>query len=548
MTNYLRDALNTRQTPQTKKIPGSTQVSNSEGGYVWQVDDFSRLHRFLILGSEGGSYYAGEHKLTKENAEVVLRCIEQDGPRVVSIVREISTDGRAPKNDPAIFALALCTAANDEATRKAALEAIPAVCRIGTHLFTFAEFVEQFRGWGRGLRRAIGNWYADKEPEQLAYQLVKYRQRNGWSHRDTLRLAHPIAEDIEHKLLYDWTVTLTGQSEREHTKLNESLPPIIHGFEAAQAAKTPKETAALVREYGLPREALQTEHLNDNEVWQAMLDAGMPMTALVRNLATMSKNGLLTNTSDATTQVVAQLKNGEAILKSKIHPLQVLAAALTYSAGRSIRGSATWSPAGRITDALDEAFYLSFGNVEPTGKRRLIAFDVSASMTWDNINGVPGLTPRVASSAMALVAMKTGDPYEVVAFSAARSGGWGSSGIEVIDLSPRQRLNDVVRQVDGLYAGRTDCSLPMQWADQSNREFDVIEIYTDSETYAGTPHPAQALANYRAHKNLDTKLVVYGMVSNGFSIADDNDPGMLDVVGFDTAVPNLVAAFIDGGF
>jgi 60 kDa SS-A/Ro ribonucleoprotein len=133
--------------------------------------------------------------------------------------------------------------------------------------------------------------------------------------------------------------------------------------------------------------------------------------------------------------------------------------------------------------------------------------------------------------------------------------GWNSRGargnpenLSVLDLSPRQRLNDVVRQVSGLPFGGTDCALPMLWADANKRDFDVIEVYTDSETWAGGIHPSQALVEYRQTRGLDTKLVVYGMVSNGFSIADPNDPGMLDVVGFDTAVPNLVAAFIDGGF
>ena len=39
------------------------------------------------------------------------------------------------------------------------------------------------------------------------------------------------------------------------------------------------------------------------------------------------------------------------------------------------------------------------------------------------------------------------------------------------------------------------------------------------------------------------KLVVVGMVSNGFSIADPNDAGMLDAVGFDTATPAVIADF-----
>jgi 60 kDa SS-A/Ro ribonucleoprotein len=37
--------------------------------------------------------------------------------------------------------------------------------------------------------------------------------------------------------------------------------------------------------------------------------------------------------------------------------------------------------------------------------------------------------------------------------------------------------------------------------------------------------------------------VVVGMLSNGFSIADPAAGGMLDVVGFDTATPQLIADF-----
>ena len=36
------------------------------------------------------------------------------------------------------------------------------------------------------------------------------------------------------------------------------------------------------------------------------------------------------------------------------------------------------------------------------------------------------------------------------------------------------------------------------------------------------------------------------MVSNGFTIADPADAGMLDVVGFDMATPRLIADFARG--
>ena len=56
----------------------------------------------------------------------------------------------------------------------------------------------------------------------------------------------------------------------------------------------------------------------------------------------------------------------------------------------------------------------------------------------------------------------------------------------------------------------------------------------------------QALEQYRQKFGIPAKLIVVGMTSNGFSIADPNDAGMLDVVGFDTATPNIISEFAVG--
>src|SRR5690606_8097822 len=101
----------------------------------------------------------------------------------------------------------------------------------------------------------------------------------------------------------------------------------------------------------------------------------------------------------------------------RVHPIQVLSALETYRRGHGVRGNLVWSPNTAIVDALDDAFYASFGSVEPTGKRRLVALDVSGSMGSGYIAGVPGLTPRTASMAMAMVTCKTEAETLVVGFT-----------------------------------------------------------------------------------------------------------------------------------
>jgi len=543
----------TKRVPQWAPLRG--QVQNSNAGYAWPVDDWSRLRRFLILGSQGGSYYASEWALTRENAKAVERAVRADGTRAVAEIVAVSRAGRAPKNDPALYALALAAGLGDEATRKAALEALPQVARTATHLFQFASFVEGFRGWGRSLRRAVGRWYAAQPVDALAYQAVKYRRREGVTHRDLLRLAHP-AQSVsagnptlevteEHRALFEWIVR-GGDTA--------GLPRLVEGFVRAQAAGSPKETAALVREYRLPREALQPEHLTSANVWDALLD-DMPMTALVRNLATMTRVGVVAPGSAGTARVVAQLGDAERIRRARVHPIALLVALRTYAAGRGVRGRSTWTAVREIVDALDAAFYTAFANVEPTGKRLLLALDVSGSMAGGSVAGASGLSPRDASAALALVTAATESQYEVLGFYAGRGGfrsgrklghGWGDDGVTPLPLSPRQRLDDAIKAVSNLPFGGTDCALPMRYAQAHEREVDTFVIYTDSETWAGDIHPSQALRDYRRASGIDARLVVVGMVSNGFSIADPDDQWMLDVVGFDTATPQLISDFARG--
>ncbi len=542
---YLKNTLNRKKTPQSQPIPGATQVANSAGGFSFAVDDWTRLSRFLVLGTEGGSYYASAQKLTLDNVDAVRRCIASDGPRVVREVIAVSEAGRAPKNDPALFVLAMCASFGDDATRRTALAVLPKVARIGTHLFHFAEYVDGMRGWGRGLRQAVAAWYNVMPAETLAYQAIKYQQRDGWSHRDLLRLAHPVPPTEQHLGVYHWmTQGWPGVGAEPHPDAALSR---IWAMERAKKADSASEIVTLIRDYRLPREAVPTNWLNKPIVWDALL-AEMPMTALIRNLATLTRIGLLTTQSEATRRVITQITDGARLQKARVHPIAVLAALKTYAQGHGERGQNTWHPVAPIVDALDTAFYASFGNVPSTGKRWLLAMDVSGSMGSGNIAGVPGLTPRIASAAMALITAATEPQHQMVAFSAGANGiggQWdgGQSGMTPLTITSRQRLDDVLKTVNAIPMGGTDCALPMVWALQQKIETDAFVIYTDSETWAGKPHPVQALREYRQRMGIPAKLIVVGMISNGFSIADPDDAGMLDVVGFDTATPTLMSDF-----
>lgn len=572
----LKNAANRKKTKQTEKIPGAKQVQNNAGGYVYKITDWARLERFLILGTDGGTYYATEHKLTTDSVDSLRACMIENPIKYIDTIVNLSLSGRAPKNDPAIFALALFfgeyTGQVDNA-RGVAQMALPKVCRTGTHLFQFVGYVTGMRGWGRGLRTAVADWYSSMPVDQLAYQIVKYAQRDGWSHMDLLRLSHPKPPSAGSEM----------QALLRHVVGKEvnidSLPDIVV---AADYVKTlnayteapNKETGtkgkadvaarkALIRyitDHNLPREVVPTEFFNFPEVWEALLQK-MPITATIRNLGKMTQVGLLKPLSAATKLVNERLSNLDILRKGRVHPLNVLIAARTYGGGRGGRSFAArgvgleWTPVQQIIEQLDETFYLAFKTIEPTGKRFYLGIDISGSMDGGTVAG-SALTPREASVAMAMVTMRTEKQYEIMGFTAGggtvrnnakrshyRSGDYGLTKIEITSKMLLPRACEIAR---ALPMGGTDCALPILDAMQRKLEVDAFITYTDNETWAGDIHPSQALEQYRQKTGIDAKLVAVGMTATEYSIAKDDDFNSMNVVGFDSAAPALISNFVSG--
>jgi 60 kDa SS-A/Ro ribonucleoprotein len=557
-------------TDQQMEVPGKTQVKNSAGGFVFKISPLEQLKRFLILGTEGGTYYATEAKLTLENAKNVIGLIKTNGLEVVRTTVEISDAGRAPKNDQAIFVMALACTYGDADTKKAAYDSLTKVCRIGTHIMQFCGAVNDMRGWSGGLRKAVSNFYTQRSVDGLAMQLVKYRDRAGWTHEDVLRLAHTSSKDPQVNALLRWATTFQDE-DMKATKvedLNEvlrskvaknrkasavgDLHPLVLAYEQARrlasavvagdtevkaglSKATVKQAVSLIKDAKLPWEALPTEFLKEPAVWEALLP-NMGFTALIRNLGRLTSIGVLSNSlSDSTRLVVSKLTDKDGLNKARVHPFQVLLALSTYDAGQGVKGSLSWSPVRAVSDALDEAFYLSYEALPRMSQRVLVGLDVSGSMGSTIANS--HLSAREGAAAMVMTRLRTAPFCEVMAFQ---------NSFVPLKVSKNEKLSAFCHKVDRLSFGSTDCAQPMLYALERKIPVDLFEVYTDNETWSGRIHPFQALKKYRQAMGIDAKLVVVGMTATEFSIADPSDRGMLDVVGFDAAAPEVIQQFADG--
>jgi hypothetical protein len=316
----------------------------------------------------------------------------------------------------------------------------------------------------------------------------------------------------------------------------------------------------LVQDHGLVREHIPTHLLNSSDLWKELLiskgangkQEGMPIEALIRNLGKMSSLPNFMG-ADNTMTICRRLSGEEDIQRSRIHPFKVLVGSLTYGAGKALKGTLSWPVSSQVRDTLTYTFLKAFKNVSPTGKRYMVALDVSGSMDAACM-GCPSISCRMASAALALMLYETEPKVYLRGFTAESSyyGSTSSSannGFRNFDPNVRRgmTLQQFISATNAPF-GPTDCSLPMRRAIEDGlTDIEAFIVMTDSETYAGPIHPQVALENYRRFsKNPNVKLIVVGMTSNCLTIADPNDRNTLNLAGFDTAMPEIIAMFVQG--
>jgi 60 kDa SS-A/Ro ribonucleoprotein len=531
-------------TPQTKRAPGRTdQVKNNAGGFVFSVDDRSRLERFLILGTDGGTYYVGERKLTNQNVDFVTGLIAKNEYLVVNTLAEVADANRAAKNSPSLYVLALVLAKGTDKAYVRESGVFDKVVRTSTHLFEFANYVDALGGWGRSKRDLIASWYTGKEAGQLAYQAVKYRSREGWTHRDLFRKVHPVGIN---KHVGDFILDKPAATANLAEFHELEYPDVLDGFKRMQKATSAKEVISVLNEYkGLPWETIPTEFLKDSDVWKTLFYNGaVGQTALLRNVTRFAKIGAFDDLKFAG-DVAQALSDADRIVKGRVHPVAYANALGIYSKGKITSngyygyGDRTkdWDTNAKVLGGIEAGFYESFATVTPAGKRTLLATDVSGSMTWGAPAGLVGMNYLEAAAVMAMVTLRT-EPYAVLTAFATQ--------FQEVNVSDTDSFETVLNKYSRLHMGGTDVSAPMRYAKDKGLEIDTFVVYSDMETWAGNTHVFQSLNAYRKSSGINAKLAAVGLASTSSTVADPKDKDSMNFVGFDSTAPSVLADFSAG--
>lgn len=568
----LISATKSKLNPSVNIKADARQVKNDDGAFVFTVDDFSRLRRFLIIGTTK-NYYRSEDKLSSEAIALFDRCLAEDGVRFVETIKQVSDNNSAPKVDYTLFALAYALSNGKvekdgkSPTKAAAEAAFTSVVRTGTHMLQFTDCLKAISGRSAVKRRTLASWYLSKDVDKLAYQVLKYANREGWTHRDVLRFVHvkPTSPKMEQLFSYLVNKDATLEDGTPKYKHVEGVIPMLDGVlkvKALEGQKDPFTVISLIGQYNLPHEVLPSSYKNHVAV-QAELLKKMPYTATLRNLASYSKSGLLAGNPDsydnatykremktdeslATLQdssrklVVERLQNKEQIKTSRVHPMSILLGLKTYASGHGHRGGSSWQVNDNIVGALDKAFYHALDSIDMVDKSVLIAVDVSPSM--DSTVGDTNISNREASAAMAMALMRNFKTVEAVKFA---------GGLTAMSVSSSMRMDQVLRVMNTSGWGGTNISSVAKYAQdvfkRTGRTFDAIIILTDNDTNGGT-HPFAELNNLRKMTGKQVRQVVMAFSASEFTVADPSDSFSMDIPGLDSTSVEVAQRFINGEF
>ena len=541
--NFLNRERN--NTPQSQPIPGreSEMSQNLAGGYGFKASDWTALRRWLCVGSTTNAFYASRQKLVKDNLEFATKLVDVNPVEFANQILYASNKGLS--NSTPVLALVLLSNGESVQAKDAFLGIFNRVVRTASHLYEFLSYVGLFRGFGTTIKRAIHGWFDNLGAnDKLAYQLLKYQGREGWTHRDVLRKFHVRPTNQDCNDLFGWCVngTLGDRELRDQDPLSQ-----IYWVEHIKNnASNEAEILKAVRNGNLTHEMVTGNVSKMTNAVRRELLTRMPMTATIRNLGAMTSHGVISfEDTDILDILEDRLCDVTKLKNARVHPLVLASAYKVYSEGGKLgKSSLRWSPVNRVVDILEASVEKAFDALEPTGLRYQFNVDVSASMFWNRIGNL-SMYPGEIAALMALSGVKSEKNTFVGGFT---------TNFAPFNMTKRTSFLDAMTYGSSTWPnermGGTDASQGYRDAEAKGRVVDVFVNLTDNMTWAGySNHPTQALQSYRKKLNRKARAV-YLTIEPGYgdrvTLVDPNDPLSTDMAGFSADSIRYMQMFATG--
>jgi 60 kDa SS-A/Ro ribonucleoprotein len=333
------------------------------------------------------------------------------------------------------------------------------------------------------------------------YWALKYNgQGRGYSLGDMVSTAHPKATSEKQNAIFQY---LIGK------EYNADLVPQISAFEQLKKATTSEDKIRLITEGRIPHEVATGAVKPDKAIWNAILPQ-MPIFALLRNLNTMDRAGVLDENRQYITE---KLTNAEALKKSKILPFRFLNAFNKVESG--------WAK-----DVLRHCVELTFGNLPEIPGRTAVFLDISGSMDGEYL--------------------RIGSVFALALFKKTKGNGvfWL---FDTNTYDPKASLHDsILSQAERIHTvGGTDTGAPVRALIGNKEKVDNIIIITDEQQNTGSPFYRNLVA-YREKINRDTRAFVIDIAPYRSAMIPPSDKNSWYIYGWSDTVLQYISMACQG--
>lgn len=530
MTQFTRGMKQLGAVPPVQVPLDSHQVRNEAGGYVYPMEEKSRIFQFLVMGTTN-SYYSSKEEMIAKNLKDIRVLVNKYPEWTLEKVASIDARGISQKHNALIFVCAILLYHENPLVRTDSRVTLEKLIRTGYHALSYLNYINAVRdferaqgrkaGFGRAKISPLRDWVEGLSTRELVLQRIKYHQRDGMRLEDIFNFSHPNLRSIsaKHDLIGHWIMGALSDEDKKALQAlveadDEDAKQINAWAVINNAEITVKEAATLIRDHKLPREAVPTHFLRHQEIWSALF-RHMPIHALIRNLRVMSDNGFLK--SETRGMILYRLGDVEALKKSRVTPMDILKA---------------W---GMLKDrdvdvgqALERTFMKLMKVQDKVDANVLVAVDVSGSMSIHlSDTQREGLHAIEAATGMALAAKSAFTHVDIMGFSDC------VATLNHESLDPDKAWDR--------WGGGTTASLAVDYMDKSNTVYDAVLFITDNDTWLGN-HVQSEVKKYRDRNNVPTVLAVNSTKASGQTLADPNDLLSLDLSGFVPEVLELLQA------
>lgn len=510
---------------------------NKEGAPAFSRPLEEDVIAVLTTQTLGNTFYASKKELATELVEVLRKASDKD-PVFLSQALVYARQNGLMKLAPTI-GLAVLSENKTPAGRDAFRQAFRQVIRIPDDLREFVTLIRTGAFGPKavtGLRKTmIQNWLR----HMSEYHGVKYGSTasEGMTLRDILRLTHPRPKDGKGTAGRDYDRLRSGaQAELfgwlvkgwEKVGLDPSpTNPMVWALERVkrwEGETAEAEIIKLVTEYKLPWEVVvPSVKKMTTSIWKALM-TGMPYMALLRNLNTLDRHGVLAE-KPSVQAVAKRLSDKEAVRKSKQLPFRFWNAFQAYTGPQEIR------------DALSDALEASFENMPEMAGRICIANDTSGSMGSKASEKGTATFAEIAGIFAAALFKKAPDvmllPFDTEVYP------------DKGHVSRRDTILSIVEKISGS-GGGTDIGAPIRHLLKEKKVVDVFIGITDQEDWAGRGFLTE-WEEYKRKLSPDAKafLVTIAPYRDGLAPAGTKD--VYFTYGWSDSVLRFISTVLSGG-